>query len=180
LAINANASIRGAAESWPLDPKEYQTHLMKNGNFKIEKATVSDAQGMKQCAIAAYTHYIPRTKLPPIPMLYDYNLIIKDHQAFVIKQNESVIGILVLMYFEKGILLDNVAVLPEYQGKGLGKKLIIFAEKEAIEQGYSEIYLYTNERMTENINIYNHLGYIETERRLINDRPAIYMRKSFS
>jgi ribosomal protein S18 acetylase RimI-like enzyme len=153
---------------------------MSKDNFLIEKAETTDAQGMKQCAITAYNHYILRTKLPPMPMLYDYNLIIKDHQAFVIKQNEIIIGILVLMHFEKGMLLDNVAILPEYQGKGLGKKLIEFAESEAAQQGYSEIYLYTNERMTENINIYSHLGFIETERRLINDRPAVYMRKSFT
>jgi ribosomal protein S18 acetylase RimI-like enzyme len=81
------------------------------------------------------------------------------------------------MLFEKGLLLDNVAVHPEYQRKGLGKELINFAGSKAIQNGYSEIYLYTNERMTENISIYKHLGFIETERCLKNGRSAVYMRK---
>ena len=74
--------------------------------------------------------------------------------------------------------LEAIGIAPEYQGKGLGKKLIEFAEREAIRQGYPEIYLYTNEHMTNNISIYSHLGFIETERCLKNDRPAVYMRKS--
>ena len=133
---------------------------------------------MKECVIAAYSHYIPRTGLPPGPMLNDYSKVINAHQAFVIKQNERIIGILVLMLFRKGFLLDNVAIHPEFQGKGLGKVLIEFAEEEAKKQGYSEIYLYTHELMTENLNLYKYLGYIETKRRFENGRPRVYMCKS--
>ena len=51
--------------------------------------------------------------------------------CFVIKHEKRIIGILVLMLFEKGLLLDNVAVHPDFQGNGLGSKLINYAENEA-------------------------------------------------
>ena len=85
---------------------------------------------------------------------------------------------IVLMNFDKGMLLDNIAIHPDYQGKGLGKMIMRHAEKEAREQGYKEIYLYTHELMTENIEMYKFLNYVETERRFEKGRPRVYMCKS--
>jgi ribosomal protein S18 acetylase RimI-like enzyme len=143
----------------------------------IIEAVPEDAEGMTDCVTASYSHYLPVMDIPPGPMLNDYGEMIEKHQAFVIKQELRVIGILVLMLFEKGFLLDNVAVHPEFQGQGLGKMLMDFAEKEARSQGYPEIYLYTHELMTDNIKMYGHLGYVETERRFEEGRPRVYMRK---
>ena len=62
------------------------------------------------------------------------------------------------------LLIENVAIAPSSQGKGLGRGLLDYAEEEARGRGYSEIRLYTNEAMTENIALYKKWGYEETNR----------------
>lgn len=44
--------------------------------------------------------------------------------------------------------------------------------------GFGAVTLYTNERMTENIELYKKLGFEETERRLEKGYHRVYMRKT--
>jgi ribosomal protein S18 acetylase RimI-like enzyme len=46
------------------------------------------------------------------------------------------LGVLVLAETGEGFLLDNVAVSPQTQGRGIGKKLLEFAEQRAQAKGY--------------------------------------------
>ena len=46
---------------------------------------------------------------------------------------------------ENGIYVNSVAVLPEYQGKGLGQKLIQKAIESAKEKGFRAMYCHANE-----------------------------------
>jgi GNAT superfamily N-acetyltransferase len=49
------------------------------------------------------------------------------------------------------LLLDNVAVLPAAQGRGIGARLLALADEQARSLGLGEIRLYTNEAITENL-----------------------------
>ncbi len=51
------------------------------------------------------------------------------------------------------------------------------AENEAKGRGYSEIQLYTHEKMTENIAMYTNMGYVEVSRRVVNGYDRVYMSK---
>jgi len=84
----------------------------------------------------------------------------------------------VLIEKENSILLDNFAVDPVYQGKGVGRLLINFAETKARELGYQNLDLYTHALMTENIEMYERMGYTETERRTQKGFQRVYMRKA--
>jgi len=75
------------------------------------------------------------------------------------------------------MLLDNVAVSPEARGKGYGRRWIEFAEEETRRQEFETIRLYTNTAMTENISLYERLGYIETRRGEEDGFSRIYMLK---
>ena len=99
-----------------------------------------------------------------------------DH-AFVIRENNSVIALLVLIEDNNGILLDNVAVDPAYQGHGIGRQLMAFAENTASALGHKKLNLYTHIVMVESFEIYKHLGYFETERKTVNGYQRIYMKK---
>ena len=140
-------------------------------------AAASDAAGISDCVRAAYTQYIERIGTPPGPMLDDYAQVVRDHRAWVIDDGGRVVGVLVLMDKEDGLLLDNVAVLPERQGEGIGRRLIEHAESEARRLGHRHLDLYTHERMTENIAMYGRIGYEEVERRTERGFPRVYMRK---
>ena len=140
-------------------------------------AAASDAAGISECVRAAYSHYIERIGTAPGPMLDDYAQVVRDHRAWVIDDGGRVVGVLVLMDKEDGLLLDNVAVLPERQGEGIGRRLIEHAESEARRLGHRHLDLYTHERMTENIAMYGRIGYEEVERRTERGFPRVYMRK---
>jgi len=55
-----------------------------------------------------------------------------------------------------------------------------FAENEALKQGFTDLDLYTQESMTENIGLYEYLGYIETDRRTKKGYRRMYMRKNLA
>ena len=140
-------------------------------------ATIADAAGIGECVRAAYSHYIERIGKPPGPMLDDYAQVVRDHRAYVIDDHGRIVGVVVLMDKEDGLLLDNVAVLPQRQGEGIGRRLVEHAEFEARRLGHRQLDLYTHELMTENIAMYARYGYVEVDRRTERGFPRVYMRK---
>jgi ribosomal protein S18 acetylase RimI-like enzyme len=146
-------------------------------DFKIRLACPEDAPSITECVAAAYRHYIDRIGKPPGPMLDNYNDVIQRHRVFVLTNGVNLGGVLVLIRQPDSLLVDNVAVHPDYQRKGLGRKLMALAEEEAQRLGFRTITLYTNEQMTENLRMYKNLGYVETERKNENGYRRIYMKK---
>jgi len=153
---------------------------MKKSDLEIRTAIITDAAGMRACVESAYRQYIPVIGKKPGPMLDDYSQVVLLHQAFVVEIDEVIAGVLVLIHNNKGILLDNVAVHTNFQGRGIGSKLVRLAEDEVQRQGYDSLELYTHELMTENYHAYLKLGYVEIERREEKGYARIYMQKKFT
>ncbi|HEY4136608.1 MAG TPA: GNAT family N-acetyltransferase [Alphaproteobacteria bacterium] len=131
---------------------------------EIRKAGPDDAAAVAAIVQDAYAKYVPRIGRPPRPMLEDYAALIRDGIVWVLTEGAQAVGVLVLEDRPDHLLLQNVALAPHAQGRGLGKRLLDYAEQEALARGYGEIRLYTNEKMTENIAIYTKIGYRETHR----------------
>ena len=151
-----------------------------DNNLKIRNATLGDAKAITDCVVASYSHYIDRIGELPGPMLEDYSEVINQHTVFVLTDESAIVGLLVLIVQPGCMLLDNISVHPSYQGRGLGRRLMMLAERETLRSGMDLIKLYTNESMTENIDIYGKLGYIETERKLERGYSRIYMQKKLT
>ena len=140
-------------------------------------AGADDAAGIAACVRTAYSPYIERIGQPPGPMLDDYRQVVRDHRVHVIEEDGETLGVLVLIEKDGGLLLDNVAVLPSRHGEGIGRRLLEHAESEGRRLGYGHLDLYTHERMTENIAMYERIGYVEVDRRTEHGFPRVYMRK---
>jgi len=125
----------------------------------------------------AYAPYVPRIGREPAPMTADYADLIGCGEVWVADEAGRVVGVLVLRPGATALLLENVAVVPERQGRGIGRVLIAFAERKARDLGLTEISLYTNERMVENIHLYRKLGYVETDRRVEDGFARVFFRK---
>jgi ribosomal protein S18 acetylase RimI-like enzyme len=145
--------------------------------LKIRKAAPADETAIVRCIQNAYEKYIARIEKNPGPMLYDYLPLIVNEKVFCGEFFGEIVGALVLKKFDGYILLDNVALLPEYQGRGFGKQLIAFAEHYSSENNYDEIRLYTNVKMVENIKFYHKLGYLEYSRREGDGYERVYFKK---
>ena len=130
----------------------------------IRAATGADVSAVTEIVDQAYRHYIARIGKPPGPMLDDYAARVLEGVVWVLEEGDVIVGIIVLLPRTSYLLLDNVAVSPARQGSGLGRRLLAFAEAEALRRGYHEIRLYTHQMMVENQRLYASIGYEETGR----------------
>lgn len=145
--------------------------------FSFRSANETDASKVAELVNAAYGHYVERIGMLPRPMTEDYSQVIRNRRVTVVESQGDIVGVIVTAINDEGYLIDNVAVHPSHRGKGLGKALLEFAEAEARRAGFSSIYLYTHEKMTENLSLYSRIGYLEYERRTQGDFSLVYMRK---
>lgn len=143
----------------------------------IRRACPEDAPAILDCITAAYGHYVARIGKAPAPMVADYVKVVQRDDVFVLTIGATIVGVLVLVKQQHSILLDNVAVYPDHQGQGFGRRLIILAEETARNAGFDTVMLYTNEQMTENIDLYKKLGFEEIERKDEKGYRRVYMRK---
>jgi ribosomal protein S18 acetylase RimI-like enzyme len=130
----------------------------------VRRATTADLPAISTLVDAAYSKYVERIGRPPAPMTADYAALLESSRVWVIDCGARVVGLLVTQDRDDHLFLDTIAVAPDTQGSGFGKRLMARAEADAVELGLAEIRLYTNEAMTENLTFYPRLGYRETAR----------------
>lgn len=143
----------------------------------IRRAVAADVDAIRAIVDAAYGIYLPRMGTPPGPMLDDYGALVTAGHVSVLEADGAIAGVLVLLPQDGYLLLDNVAVAPGFQGRGLGRVLIAFAEAEALRNGLAEVRLYTHVLMTENQALYARLGFEETHRGVQDGFDRVFMRK---
>ncbi|WP_182201277.1 GNAT family N-acetyltransferase [Paraliobacillus salinarum] len=143
-------------------------------HFNIRKAELKDANGLNECMDAAYSKYKDRVNIETLPPLQvDYKDEIANYPVWVIKHNHQVVAGLIMTFSENTATLSNIAIHPNFQNNGLGKKLLNFAEKEAANRGYEEMNLATHTLFRENVSFYQKQGWIQIDQ---ND-TRIFMKK---
>jgi ribosomal protein S18 acetylase RimI-like enzyme len=140
----------------------------------IRQAVAADRTAVEEVVHAAYTPWIEVIGVRPLPMAADYAELIAAGKVWVL---DPVEGLIVLVPEDGVLLVENVAVSPAAQCRGLGRCLLAFAEERARSLCLPALRLYTNEKMTSNIAFYERLGYVATERETIEGRYAVHMRK---
>jgi GNAT superfamily N-acetyltransferase len=144
----------------------------------IRPARPEDVPAIVALVSAAYEPYLASIGVRPLPLDDDYAARVDRGEAFVAGGDDgSVDGLLVLVREPEYLLVDNVAVRPDVQGRGVGRGLLAFAEARARASGLAELRLYTNVRMVENRRLYARLGYVELDRAVLGGRDAVWMRK---
>lgn len=143
----------------------------------IRLAREGEAETLRSLVRAAYAHYVPRLGREPAPMTDDYAARIAAGEAWLLEVDDKPIGALVLEDTDEGLLIDNIAIAAEARGTGQGRHLMVFAEDEARRRGHARIWLYTNEKMVENILLYTRLGYRETHRAEQHGHRRVFMEK---
>ena len=160
-----------------LESGESQNTLDIERAMDIRKATDSDVEEVRTCALDAYRTYTKRIGRLPAPMQADYADQVRKGQVFVVGEGQVVVGFVVFYPQGDHLHLENVAVRPTHQGRGYGGRLIAFVEERARRYGLAAVELYTNEKMHENISMYRKLGYVESARKNVDGYDRVFFRK---
>ena len=143
----------------------------------IRPAVPADLAAVTRIVREAYTPYIARIGKEPGPMRDDYAAQIAAGTVSVAEIDGVIGGLIVLIAEADHLLLDNIAVAPALQGRGVGGALMRFADDEARRRGLGELRLYTHVLMTENIARYQRLGWHETHRATVDGYDRVFMKK---
>jgi len=124
-----------------------------------------------EAAYATYQQRMGGVRLPPMDV--DYSSEIKNYPAWVVEAEGNILGGLIMVFENDQASIANIAVNPQFQGQGIGRELIDFAEIKARERNYSELRLATHVLLEENILLYRYFGWKETRR----DGTRVFMSK---
>jgi len=125
----------------------------------LRSAVAADAAAIRGLTRDAYAKWVPLIGREPLPMTVDYAEAVKQHRIDLLYLDGTLAGLIEMVPAPDHLLIENIAVSPAYQGRGLGRHLMDHAEKVAASRGCAEIRLYTNKLFAENVRLYQKAGY---------------------
>ena len=140
-------------------------------------ATPEDEPAIRACVRAAFSGYVADMGREPAPMAADYAAHIARGEAHVAESGGCFLGYAVFFPEDGAMLLDNIAVLPEGHGQGVGRILVTLCEDAARARGLPAVRLFTNAKMTANQTFYPHLGFVRTGRRIEDGFDRVFFEK---
>ncbi len=132
--------------------------------FTLRKAVPAEAGMVRELVRAAYAQWVPVIGREPRPTNADYEHAAREHEIALLCLGEQAVALVETELRHDHLWIENVAVRPESQGAGLGRRLLAHAEDLARAAGRTELRLLTNAAMLANIAWYERLGYRITGR----------------
>ena len=145
---------------------------------RIRNGLMADREAIERCIEKAYISYVARIGRRPASMDTDFEPLLRDGRVWVLECEGTVAALMVVVDAADFMEVRSVAVLPQFQRQGFGRRLMLHAEHLARETGRAEIRLYTNARIPELVAYYARLGYRETERKQESGYDRVFMMKS--
>lgn len=102
-------------------------------------------------------------------MTADYQAAVRQHWIDVLEDDEGLLALIELIPAADHLLIENLAVRADQQGRGLGRQLIAHAERLAAASCRRELRLYTNAAFAANLAYYRSQGFTETARTHLPD-----------
>lgn len=147
------------------------------GAPRLRRARPDDADAVREVVHAAYGAYGALLGRTPFPMLTDQAAAIRDHEVWVLEDDGLIVGVIDLIPRDDHLWVDNVAIHPDRQGHGHGRRLLAHAEDRARDHGLATMGLLTNERYAANLAMYTRYGYRETHREPREGTDLVHFRK---
>lgn len=144
--------------------------------MRVRRATAGEAVAIVALTRAAYAPWVAVIGREPLPMTFDYADLLPSHLVDVADEG-GLVALIDMVPDVDHLLIENVAVHPDHQGRGVGRRLMDHAERVAAGLGLAEIRLYTNAAFGRNLAFYQSLGYVETDRRPFRGGFTVYFAK---
>lgn len=146
--------------------------------LSLRRASPADAWAVRGLTRAAYAKWVPFIGREPLPMTADYDRSVVEHVIDLLEEDGDLRALIETAPAGRHLLIVNIAVRPDQQGRGLGGELLNHAEWFARSLGLHEIQLYTNAMMVSNLDFYGRRGYQEFRRgKIVPGTVSIFMRK---
>ena len=99
---------------------------------QLRRATAADADKLTALARSAYARHVPVIGREPLPMTADWAKLLCEQEIWILEgpAGEAVAS-LALDVQADHVLVWSVAVAPAHQQRGLGRRLMAFAEERA-------------------------------------------------
>lgn len=148
-------------------------------SIAIRVAEPHEAGAITAIVMAAYAKWIPLLGREPMPMRVDYEKAVLEHRFDLAVEDGEILGLIETVPHPDHLWIDNVAVAPAAQGRGIGRMLLAFTEERARAAGHPELRLVTNGVFESNVALYTRLGFeVDRIEDFLNGK-AVYMRKPF-
>jgi GNAT superfamily N-acetyltransferase len=144
----------------------------------LRRAVAADAAAVRALTRLAYAKWVPLIGREPTPMIANYERAVEEHIIDLWEEDQQLLALIEVIPSATHLLIENIAVRPDQQGKGTGGKLMLHAEGLARSLGCHAIELYTNAAFASNLAFYSRRGYQEYRRAtVIPGSVTIFMRK---
>jgi GNAT superfamily N-acetyltransferase len=137
----------------------------------------ADAGAIAALTHAAYAKWVPVIGREPLPMQADYAAAVKAHRFDLLSEGDELAALIETAPQGELLLVVNVAVRPDRQGAGYGRRLLAHAWELALAQGLAGTRLYTNKLMAANVRLYERLGYVVEREEAMNGGMTVHMVK---
>lgn len=144
----------------------------------VRRAGPAEAAVVRELTRAAYAQWVPLIGREPAPMTADYDKAVREHEIDLFHAGAELVALIEFIPRADHLYIENIAVSPEHQRKGLGHHLLAHAERKAAAAGLAELRLLTNQAFASNVRLYQSVGYrIDRVEPFPNRGVAVHMSK---
>ena len=149
-------------------------------HLELRPAEPHEAAAIAGLVRAAYARWVPAISREPLPMRVDYTKALQEHRFDVVAEGDRIVGVIETMQRDDHIWIENVAVAPDAQGSGIGRRLLDHAERLARTAGCFEARLLTNAAFEANVALYRRRGYVVDREEEFLNGITVYMSKKLA
>ena len=142
------------------------------------RAGENDVELIRNLTHIAYAKWAQQIGRRPKPMNADYEHAVRAHVIELAYEDGVLVALYEIIPAADHLLLENIAVAPVHQRRGLGHRLMVRIEALARARGLSYVRLYTNKAFASNLEFYQKLGYtIEREEPIKTGGTLVHFAK---
>ncbi|WP_186373889.1 GNAT family N-acetyltransferase [Yersinia rohdei] len=126
-------------------------------SINVRTAQLSDIDGMFEVRTSVIENHLSREEMRQLGITESVvaDMIEKNHCSWVATENDKIIGFTMILP-DEGCLFAAF-VLPEYEGRGIGRRLVVLAEQELFK--YHEIVWLETDKNSRAAKFYIQLGW---------------------
>lgn len=143
----------------------------------LRRAAPADAAKVRGLVRQAYAKWVPIMGREPLPMLADYDLAVREHEIDLAYVGGVLAALIEIIVHPDHLFIENLAVDPGHQGRGLGKFLLAHVEARAQVLAVPELRLLTAQKMAGNAAFYQSVGFQIDRTEPFKGGFTIYMSK---